>query len=503
MRLIHLKITLTFVSLFFIFQSHSQKKDISYYMAKAPFKMPEVIVPKFKNQVFDITKYGAIGDGKTLNTEAINKAIETCANAGGGVVEIPKGVWLTGPIELKSNVNIHTNRGTLVQFTKDRTQYPVFKPQGSGSFVVKSPIFGNNLENIALTGEGIFDGGGESWRPVKKQKVSEAQWSKITEQGVISSDGKVWWPSVEAMNGEAILKELKDKPDATADDYLKARDFNRPYMVMFNKCKNILIDSVGLKNSPKFVFYPTKCTNLTVSNAIVFNEEWAQNGDGIDISACKQVVIFNTLVSAGDDGICMKSSNGSNDTADAQLQNVIIAGCTVLKGHGGFVIGSNTDGGMKNIYVTDCVFNGTDIGIRVKSNVGRGGNVRDIFIDNIKMDNIIHEAVLFSTSYGDNTVGKASSLLTDPKNEKVPHFNNFHISNIVCSSAAIAMSIAGMNIQPTHHLYFENIEITAKNGVDITDANNIFFKGVKINSPSKFFKLTRTENIINDGTPVK
>ena len=502
MQLFSIKIKLSLLSFLFCFQAVSQQKNIAYYISKSPFPMPEVIVPKFKNQVFLITNYGAIGNGKTLNTEAINKTIQACSDAGGGIVEIPKGVWLTGPIELKSNVNIHTNKGTLVQFTKDRTQYPVFKPQGSGSYIVKSPIFGNNLENIALTGEGIFDGAGESWRPVKKTKVSEAQWSKITEQGVISSDGKIWWPSVEAMNGEAILKELKEKPDATADDYLKARDFSRPYMLMLNKCKNILIDSVGLRNSPKFVFYPTKCTNLTISNAIVFNEAWAQNGDGIDISACKQVIIYNTLVSAGDDGICMKSSNGSNDTADAQLQNVIIAGCTVLKGHGGFVIGSNTDGGMKNIYVTDCIFNGTDIGIRVKSNVGRGGNVRDIFIDNIKMDNIINEAILFSTSYGDNTVGKASSLITDQKNEKTPHFNNFHISNIVCSSAAIAISIAGMEIQPTHDLYFENIEITSKKAFDATDAKNIFLKNVKFNSDGKIYKLTRTENILSDGKPV-
>ena len=502
MQTFGIKYTLLSLSLFLGLQTIAQQKDIAYYIAKSPFPMPEVVVPKFKNQVFSITKYGAIGDGKTMNTEAINKTIQACADAGGGMVEIPKGVWLTGPIELKSNVNLHTNRGTLIQFTKDRTQYPVFKPQGSGSFIVKSPIFGNNLENIALTGEGIFDGGGESWRPVKKLKVSETQWSKITEQGVISSDGKVWWPSVEAMNGEAILKELKDKPEATADDYMKARDFLRPYMLMLIKCKNILVDSVGLRNSPKFVFYPTKCTNLTISNAIVFNEEWAQNGDGIDISACKQVIIFNTLVSAGDDAICMKSSNGSNDTADAQLQNVIIAGCTVLKGHGGFVIGSNTDGGMKNIYVTDCVFNGTDIGIRVKSNIGRGGNVRDIYIDNIKMDNIIHEAILFSTSYDDKTVGKASSTTTDIKNQKVPHFNNFHISNIVCSGAETAMSISGMEIQPSHDLHFDNIEITSKKAVDVTDAKNIFLNQVKINAPGKPFKLTRTENIVADGVPV-
>ena len=172
MQLFNINIKLSLLSLLFCFQAVSQQKDIAYYISKSPFPMPEVIVPKFKNQVFLITNYGAIGNGKTLNTEAINKTIQACSDAGGGIVEIPKGVWLTGPIELKSNVNIHTNKGTLVQFTKDRTQYPVFKPQGSGSFIVKSPIFGNNLENIALTGEGIYDGAGESWRPVKKSKVS-------------------------------------------------------------------------------------------------------------------------------------------------------------------------------------------------------------------------------------------------------------------------------------------------------------------------------------------
>jgi len=488
--------------LFVSTSAFSQQKDLAYYLTQVPFKMPEVNVPKFKNQTFRITDFGAVGDGKTMNTTAIEKTIKACSDAGGGIVEIPKGVWLTGPIELKSNVNIHTNRGTLVQFTKDRTQYPIFKAQGSNSYSVKSPIYGNNLENIALTGEGIFDGGGESWRPVKKSKVSDAQWKKITEQGVISNDGKIWWPSVEAMNGEAILKELKDKPDATADDYLKARDFLRPYMFMLIKCKNILIDSVGLKNSPKFVFYPNKCTHLTISNAIVFNEEWAQNGDGIDISACKKVIIYNTLVSAGDDGICMKSSTSSSDTSAYQLQDIVIAGCTVLKGHGGFVIGSNTDGGMKNIFVKDCIFNGTDIGIRVKSNIGRGGDVRDIYIDNIKMDNIIHEAILFSTSYDDKTVGKASSDITDPKNVKMPHFNNFHISNIVCSGAETAMSISGLEIQPSHDIYLENMEITAKRGVNATDAENIFLQNVKLNVQGKPFILNRSKNVMNDGKPV-
>ena len=483
--------------------AYSQVKDIAYYTAKSPFAMPMVKVPIFKNKVYSVLDYGAFPGGKTLNTEAFAKAIKTCADGGGGIVDIPKGIWLTGPIEFMSNVNIHTNKGTLVQFTGDRSQYPIFKAKGSNSFAVKSPIFGDNVENIALTGEGVFDGAGESWRPVKKSKVSAAQWAKCIEKGIVSADGKVWWPSADAMNGESYLNDLKNNPNATTDDYLKARDFLRPYMFMLNKCRNILIDSIGLKNSPKFVFYPTRCTDLSMTNAIVYNEDWAQNGDGIDISACKNVVIFNTMVNAGDDGICMKSSASNSDTAEAQLQNVLIAGCTVLKGHGGFVIGSNTDGGMKNIFVTDCIFNGTDIGVRIKSNIGRGGNVRDSYIDNIRMDNIIHEAILFSTSYDDKTVGKSSSTSTDQKNIKVPHFNNFHFSNIVCGSADKAISIAGLEEQPSHDLYFENMELTAKKGFDATDANNVFMKNVKIISQDPVFTLTRSSNIFADGIPLK
>ena len=461
----------------------AQQKDEQFYIKSAPFKMPAVVEPKFANKSFSIKDYGALSDGQTLNTTAFAKAIDACTKAGGGKVIVPAGLWLTGPIQLQSNVNLVVERGALVQFTPDRTQYPMIKMGGSSSFVVASPIYGYNLKNIAITGEGILDGAGESWRPVKKLKVTASQWKEITATGVISKDGQIWWPSKEAMEGEEYLKKLKDKKDATAEDYLPARDFLRPYMVYLANCENILLEGVTLRNSPKFVFYPNSCTNLTMRYVNVFNEWWAQNGDAIDISACKNVLIYKCNVSAGDDGICMKSSNAKNPN-EARLENVVVAGCTVYHGHGGFVIGSNTDGGMNNIYVTDCNFIGTDIGIRVKSNAGRGGLVHNIFVKDIFMSNIVGEAVLFDTYYEDVPAGKEKEEVKTTLRDKTPLFTDFFISNVFCRGAETAIAITGLPEMPVRKIYFDNVIISASKGYVAKDAKDINFKNAKLILPN-------------------
>ena len=497
-----------FTSLIFLCFSVSltaQGKDIAYYTAKAPFKMPIVPLPTFSDKVFSIKDYGAVADGKTWCTEAFPKAIEACSKAGGGRVVVPAGKWITGPIELKSNVDLHTEKNALVQFTGDRTQYPIINMNGDGkTFVVASPVYAYKANNIAITGEGSFDGAGESWRPVKKNKVTTVVWEELKKTGVVSEDGKIWWPTYDAMKGEEYVKNIKEKKDATADDYVKARDFLRPYMVYFIQCKTILVQGVTLRNSPKFVFYPNRCTDLTIIGVSVFNEWWAQNGDGIDISACKNVVIYNTALSVGDDGSGMKSSRGNKEAGEAQLKNILIANCVVYRAHGGFVIGSNTDGGMENIYVTDCDFDGSDIGIRVKSNPGRGGLVKDIFIDNIKMKNIKEEAILFTTYYEDMPAGKtaANNNGGEAVDDKVPHFTNFHISNVQCEGAGTAIAITGLPDIPVDSIYMENMNITAKKGFVSTDAKDIFMNKVTLTAPTPLFKLKSSSNVLLDGKQV-
>jgi len=479
----------------------AQTKDIAYYISNAPFKMPGVPVPHFADKKFSITDYGAVNDGKTLNTTAFAKAIEACTNAGGGKVFVPAGTWLTGPIELKSNVDLDLEKGAVIQFTADHTQYPMIKTGGSNDNIApESPLYAYKATNIAITGEGVIDGAGDSWRPVKKSKVPADVWYGMPTSGIISSDGKLWWPSVDAMNGESYLQKLKGKTDATPDDYLPARDYLRPYMLYLIQCDTILIQGVALRNSPKFVFYPNHCTNLTVDGATIYNDWWAQNGDGMDISACKNVVIYNCLVNAGDDGICMKSSGGKDTIPE--LQNIIIAGCTVLRAHGGFVIGSNTDGGMQDIYVADCNYTGTDVGIRVKSNPGRGGLVKNIYIDNITMSKIQDEAILFATSYEDVPAGKNSKDVSTTTDDKIPEFTGFHISNIKCTGAKTAISMTGLPGTPVHDIYFQNINITYGEGFISTYAKDIYLDNVTLNAGDPLYSTSKSKNIVVDGKQV-
>ncbi len=456
-----------------IYTAKSQSKTIAVYTAEAPFKMPTIPIPTFAVKTFTITDFGAIADGKTLNTEAIAKAIAACSAVGGGQVIIPTGTWLTGPIELKSNIDLHTEKGTVVQFTDDHSQYPMIKAGlGSTKLVPASPIYGYSVSNIAITGSGIFDGAGDSWRPVKKSKVSAAVWeAMILKGGSLSDDKKVYWP----------------------DRAMISNDI-RPYMLYLVGCSNILLENVTLRNSPKFVFYPSKCTNITMIGVSVFNDWWAQNGDGIDISACKNVVIYKCIVSCGDDGICMKSSGTPDAKDSANLSNILIAECTVYRAHGGFVIGSNTDGGMKNIYVTKCNFIGSDIGVRIKSNAGRGGWVRDIFITNITMKNIVNEAILFDTYYDDVPAGK-SKTATPELRDKIPDFRNIYLSNITCEGAATAIAITGLPDMKVKNIYFENMAITASKGLVCKDAEDIYLKHVKLNTSKPLYDTNGCKNI--------
>lgn len=472
-------------------ESEPTEKDIAWYITHAPFPMSPVTAPAIPHRNFTILDYGAIGDGETLNTTAFEKAIQACAAAGGGSVIVPAGSWLTGPIRLQSHIDLHLQQGAMILFTRDHSQYPMMNN------ATTPPLYGQDLEDIAITGEGIIDGGGDSWRPVKKEKTTAAQWKAlIGSGGILNKAETIWWPSRDAM-------EVKS-----------SRDYLRPVLVLLSHCRRIRIEGVTLRNSPKFVFYPNHCTDLVMSRVTIFNEWWAQNGDGIDISACKNVVLYKCTVSAGDDGICMKSSGGGRagaavgrammaaDGATAaaggttvapggttvapggtqayELENVLVAGCTVYHAHGGFVIGSNTDGGIHNIAVSDCNFIGTDVGLRFKSNTGRGGLVDNIFIRDIFMRDIVNEAVLFDTHYEDAPAGSVQDPGKLKPMDKIPEFHDFHISRVYCSGARTAVSITGLPQMPVSRIAFDTLVISAGNGLIATQARGIDLVNVKL-----------------------
>jgi polygalacturonase len=431
-------------------RAQSAEKDISWYITRCPFPMTPPVVPQFPAHDFLLTGYGGVGDGHTLNTTAFQHAIEACSAAGGGRVVVGAGKWLTGPIQLLSHVNLYLAADAIVQFSSDHSLYPTIAGHGSAT----APLSAAGVDDIAITGNGIFDGAGDTWRPVKKEKMTPAQWSALLSSGgELSADGKIWFPAGETGN---LL---------------------RPVLLSLTNCHRILISGVLLRNSPKFVFYPNHCTDLTMDHVRIFNEWWAQNGDGIDISACSNVVLFHCTVNAGDDGICMKSSGAGPD--GPALENVLIAGCTVYRAHGGFVIGSNTDGGMHNIFVSDCTFTGTDVGLRFKSNMGRGGLVDNIFVDNIHMQNIVHEAVLFDTYYENMEAGVERDPNRPKPEDKTPEFRDFHISHIYCDGAQTGISITGLPQMPVSHISFDTLEIRSIKGLAASQAKAIDLHDVK------------------------
>ena len=464
------------------FSQAGQGKSLEYYIRHAPFHMPNIPEPRIPNRTFNITDYGAIGNGEVLNTQVIQHTIDICAKAGGGKVIVPPGLWLTGPIELKSNINLHLERGAVLLFSTNHALYPIIKmPHSSNSYKVMSPIFGHDLTNVAITGGGVVDGNGQSWRPVKKEKVTASHWKDLLRSGKNLSDhGRIWWPSKKAMNGQHYIDSIKSTGKAlTAQDYLPARTYMRPYMVSILYSKNVLLDGPTFENAPKFALFPKYCTNLIIRNVKVNNAYWAQNGDGIDVGDSKNVAIYRNTVTAGDDGICMKSSpTHYHGFGEPAMENVIIAENIVHHAHGGFVIGSNTDGGIKNIWVTNCAFIGTDRGLRFKSRRGRGGLVHDIYVDHIAMSDIVDQAIYFNTYY--ELSGKGNSGKVPEVNKETPRFQDFHISHVYCQGANTAVSMTGLPEMPIKNITLKDVRISADHGFESDEASNITLDHVTI-----------------------
>jgi polygalacturonase len=453
--------------------TNASDQEIKAYTANLPFSMPEFQAPVFPANRVSIVDFGAISDGETMNTKAINEAIQACAKKGGGTVVIPAGMWLTGPIEFVSSIDLQVDAGAVVLFSPRFEDYPM----PARGIRVTSPIHGQSLTNIAITGMGMFNGNGQHWRPVKKEKLTDRQWKELVASGgAMTADGKMWWPSKEAMKGESYLKNLRTmKKNPSPEEVAGAKEFLRPTMVDFSDCKNLLIDGPTFTNTPGWVLHPTECENVIIRNTTVINNWWGQNTDAADISGCRNVLFYRNTLDAGDDGICMKS--GASKKREFALENVVIADCIVYHGHGGFVIGSNTDGGMRNISVKNCTFIGTDIGLRFKSARDRGGKVENIYVDGIRMKDIATSAILFDLFYdgnGDN----------NPDKVRMPYFREFDIKNVVCDGATDAVYVRGLSDAPIQSISLENISITSERAMTMDDADGFLLNNVRLNFKS-------------------
>ncbi|MBO6191459.1 MAG: glycoside hydrolase family 28 protein [Prevotella sp.] len=487
------KLIVTLITAFVVISGFAADKDgnpYAKYTEKLPFPMPEVTAPVIPDNQVNLKDFGAVGDGITLNTEAFAKAIDALLQKGGGKLVVPQGVWHTGPIVLKSHINLHLNAGAVILFAADETLYPLIDTsfEGLDTRRCQSPLSANGATDIAITGKGVIDGNGQYWRPVKKGKVTENHWKELLAiPGSQEMKPGYWVPSAGYAKGEqgANMNVPNAKTDA---EWNAIKRFVRPVMVSLVKCKNVHLKGVIFQNSPAWNLHPLMCENVIVEDVLVRNPSFAQNGDALDLESCKNALIINSRFDAGDDGICIKSGKDADGRRRGiPCENVVVKGCTVFAGHGGFVVGSEMSGGVKNILVDQCQFLGTDVGLRFKSTRGRGGIVENIYIKNISMTDIKTDAITFNMYYGGKSVAEMladgdnpDNVTKMPVNEETPIFRNIDIKNVICNGAGRAMEFNGLPEMPIDGISLKDITILAKKDAVFTNCQNITKKNVNI-----------------------
>ncbi|HEY1686746.1 MAG TPA: glycoside hydrolase family 28 protein [Tepidisphaeraceae bacterium] len=375
------------------------------------------------HKTFSITDYGAVGDGKTLNTESITKAIAACKAAGGGELLVPEGKFVTGPLTFCSNLDLHLD-GTLL-LNNDLTNYPLTKNgrcQDGFSF--------DHCHDISITGHGIIDG-----------------------------QGQVWWEKYHKRNGEA---------PAASPQFP-----HRPYLVAIKNCQRVVIENITLQNSPMFHLVPQGCEDVTIRHITIHSPVDSPNTDGID-PAGRNFTITNCTIDTGDDCIAIKPTG---NTFTPSCDNFQISNCTFLHGHG-MSIGGQTSGGLRHLHVHDCTFDGTDAGIRMKAPRGAGGLVDDLIYDNLTMKNV--KVAILITSYYPRIPRQPENDPAQKLSKLTPMWRHIHISNVIATDSQIDAQIIGLPEMPVDDVTLTNVNLSGQHGMQIVHAKKIHFENCHI-----------------------
>jgi polygalacturonase len=416
---------------------------------KAPFAMPPPARPSFPDQVFDIREQGAVGDGATKNTAAIRETIAKAVARGGGTVLVPAGRWLTGPIHLSSNINLHVAKDAVLLFSTTFTDYlpPVLtRWEGLEVYNYSPLIYARDCENVAVTGSGKLDGQGAAWWPWKKtQKPAATKLYELASSGV---------PTQQRVFGvEGGL---------------------RPSFVQTVGCKNVLVEGVTITNGPFWTIHPVYSENVIVRRVRVETE--GPNNDGCNPDSSRNVLIEDSVFSTGDDCVVIKSGlNEDGWRVGKPSENIVVRRLRGERGHGGVVIGSEMSGSVRNVWVTDSEFVGTDRGLRIKSMRGRGGVVENIFYENVRHQDIRLMVVELTTFYASSTL--------EPKTKTPPAIRNVHVSGITARGAKRAIDIVGLPELPISDVSFKDVDIVSDAGLSCVDCRNVSFVRTKLSAP--------------------
>ncbi len=397
---------------------------------------------------------------------------------------VPAGTYFCTPIELLSNVNLHLEHGATLLFSPSMSDYPLAHvDDGSGDQAgCLSPLYANKQHNISITGDGIIDGQGTGWRQLKKSKVSEETWnSLIRTGGVLNKSGDGWYPDAVSLAGPVPLNHLQAAIATTPlEAYAKYRSLMRPNLIRLSECTGVTLTGNTYRQSASWNIHLSLCDDVQVNHITIYNPGYAQNGDGIDLDSCRNVTLSDSSINAGDDGICIKSGmNKAGRLRGRPTENVTITRCTVGTGHGGVVIGSEMSGGVRNIHVSDCVFKGTENGLRFKSVRGRGGVVENVDVKNIQMSEIHDTAILFDLYYMTKGSSKDTPAAVD---EGTPTFRNFTITNVTCKSAGRALQLRGLPEMPLQNISLQHVDVTAKEAGLIRDVKGLTLRDVHVHA---------------------
>src|SRR5437588_1605146 len=383
-------------------------------------------LPVIPLRKFVITSFGAIGDGKQSNTEACRKTIGACRDHGGGQVVVPAGTFLTGPIELTSKMALVLEKGATIRGSENFKDYEVTDRNGKTSVIPL--IGGKKLTNVAIRGEGTIDGA-----------------------------GSLWWKRFRAERAAGVPQQGQRR---TAG---QPQESPRPKLILLTDCARILIQGVTLKDSPQFHLVPQRCHDVTIEDVNIAAPADSPNTDAIDPSSSRNVVIRHCVIDVGDDNIAFKSNPNEGPTED-----VLVTDCTFRHGHGASV-GSNVGGGIRNIVVQNCSFDGADNGIRIKSARDRGGLIENVTYRKITMKNV-GLAITVNLFYFDKTAQQQRE--SQPVTALTPVVRNLRISDVTVESAKSAGEIVGLPEMPIEAVVLENVRINAKVGMIVQDARN-------------------------------
>ncbi|WP_400191745.1 glycoside hydrolase family 28 protein [Hymenobacter sp. B81] len=475
--------------------------------------LPKVNLTSFRADTVRITQYGAVPDGLTASTRAIQQAIDAVSQRGGGVVLVPRGHWRTAGLEMRSNVNLHLAPGAFVQFSNRRDDYQLIKTNWEGHASVRNQalIYGQNLQNVAITGQGILDGAGEAWWMVQKGRTTEGEWKKLLASGgVVNEKGDRWYPSAQGLKG-ATTKEagVLTAEKSEIKDFVDLKDHLRPDFLVLDRCQRILLEGVTFQNSPAWTLHPMMSQDVVVRNVRVQNGPYTPNTDALDLESVNRALVEGCTFDVGDDAICIKSGRNEQGRERAMpTENVLVRNCTVYRAHGGFVVGSEMSGGARNIYAHNLTFIGTDIGIRFKTTRGRGGLVENIFIEDVDMKDIGGEALLFDMYYmikdpSPQVAGSKERPVSpaQPVGAGTPQFRGISIRNVTCNGARTGILVRGLPEMSIKDISIENAVLQSQKGLVCIEAEGIKLKNVTLLTADTdpVMEVHNSRNIALDG----